>query len=213
VIVNSLANGLLFLSILMVRPHLCSINWAYDLLVTFLCFVFPIVYAVVPVNPDSAFGFPWAALGIGVIAIVASLICEFRPRQKSPYADVSHPDHRETANGNEADVGFCGCCFVQDDRPGDGEPVMINDIDLRDIRELESAAFNANPRDAFMVNSRELRRLTTDVMEAMSQVCTREDLLHLCRAGCWLTSIVLVCAGWYFGTGEGVHDERLSIQC
>jgi hypothetical protein len=95
-IVSSLVHAGLFATTLVMKPHLCFVNYAYDLLVTFLCFIFPIIYAVLPPNPAYASAFPSAALAIGVVYIIGSLIYEFYPKRQAACVEWSDPDPRKS---------------------------------------------------------------------------------------------------------------------
>jgi preprotein translocase subunit SecG len=218
VILSSVINGLYFFTMLLWKPHLSFMNYAYDLFTTFLSFIFPIIYQQLPDRPVYASAFPLAALIIGAIFFIISLILEMCPRHESPYMDKSRQPSweiwRASANSDMVNpLALDDAELALDGRPIDAGLVTINDIDLRDIEELESNVSNNNFGEEIRVNQNQLYRLTSVMMEAVSLSCTWDDVETTFRIGILVIGVVFGAAGWYFGAVAGIHSERLSVNC
>jgi hypothetical protein len=212
IVISSIANGLYFLAILFSRPHISVFNYSFDLFTTFLSFIFPIIYHHLPPNPTYASAFPATALAIGGVAILGSLIYEFCLKRQSPYADKSNPQRRGV-DGNDIDAGFCECCFMPGEREIGTDYVTINDIDFRDIEELETNLLNHNIGEEIHTNRSQLYRLTSNMMEAFSHVTMWKDLGPFTVIAMAVFGVILVGAGWYLGASPAIHWERVSVNC
>jgi hypothetical protein len=94
------------------------------------------------------------------------------------------------------------------------EQVTMNDIDLRDIGELESDDEPNNAHgEEIRVSQGQLHRLTSGMIESVSHACMRAEAWHLAWTGAVVCALTLASAAWYFGAIVGVHRERLSVVC
>jgi hypothetical protein len=213
-ILSSLINALHFFVMLLMRSHISCINYGYELFTTFLSFIFPIIYQHLP--PRDAYGtaFPSAAVAVGVIFMIASFIYEHFLKHESLHGDKSRSRRRKIANGNEDfESRFSDYDVHLHEMDAEAELVTINDIDVRDMEELELNVENNDYGSEINVNRDQLQRLTSHIMEVVSHAHTWRHMGHI-ALGAW---VVLVCllgsTGWYCGAVIGFHNERLSAQC
>jgi hypothetical protein len=214
VILSSLINGFYFIAILFSRPHLCFINYLYDLFTTFLSFAFPIICQYLPQNCLYGSTFPSIALGIGAVVIVIALIYDRFLKPTSVHRDESQSLPRTLAMGNDDGSGrFYDCCLDPHEEEMNGPVATINDIDLQAIQGLEADVGINNYGEDIFVNRGRLHHLTSSIMEAFSHAYTQDDLIFVAVGAILAFSVLGGCVGWYVGAATGLHMERLSAHC
>jgi NADH:ubiquinone oxidoreductase subunit K len=210
-ILSSLLHGLYLLTLIIFKPHLSSLNSAYDLFLTLLSFAFPIAYANLKPNQAYAIAFPVTALVIGIVVILLGLIYEYYRKRQSKSQSLNEG---ENELDDQIPGGCNGCVFLENGVEKVGQHVWMHEIDFRDLDEVESDEWKDDLGCEIITDAQQLHRFTSDIMESISLVSTEADIWHtIVWIGWWVAAIGFACAGWYLGAVIGTHTERLSVDC
>jgi hypothetical protein len=205
-----IANFLYLLLLLSRNPYMSFLNYAYELAVTSVSMLFPVIYRFLPYSSTYSTVFPALMLSLGIAAIVVL----WRYDRWKRFDDVSDPS---CPTGTQLTLP-CGClshCLPPVGAENGDETVTIHQIDLMDIALMMSAEDDgpAPIGGALTLNARRVRICTERALQAMSAACTEEDIKLLLYLLASLGVGGLATAGWYLGSGYGLFLERLNLKC
>jgi hypothetical protein len=204
-------DGLYLLLLLFgVNPYLSFSNYIYELLMTILTIIFPIVYYNLSFNPIYSWLFPLLIVIFGVVFISSFWFYERIVEHK--LIDKSEPSARKCKICCHCECPniCCDCCFHPDAL--DDASITIQEIDLKDITEIRGQQNPPMGAD-IVVNAERLRRRSSGIMKAVSDLCTGREVKWLLNGLLFVATTNIAYVGWYFGSSYGIHLERLSVNC
>jgi hypothetical protein len=200
-------DGLYFLALfVIVNPYISFCNYVYELIMTALALLFPIIYYHLPVNQLWNSLFPGLAVGMGVLI---GLICLIVDRVVKPkFGDESRtPRPCKCDHPCTCCCGLCSCCCCGC-APDYSETVKGTNSDFMSID-----AFGEVSPPTGEIDRQKFCKLISRMIKAMSDLCTESEVTGLMCVLFVILMTNLSATCWYVGAAYGRHQERLSVNC
>jgi hypothetical protein len=197
---------LYFLALLRTNPYMSFLNYLYELFVTVISMVFPIIYRFLPFNTAYAMAFPAGIIGLAAVVILIQWRYDSRPR-----LDIRSDESRPTTGPACSCLPCCISQQVENADDGENDTIVVDRVDLMDIEQV--LAEDPPLGKTLSLNRKRFQVLTERAIEVMSAACNEEDVKYILQ---WLAGVSvggLTAAGWYLGSSYGIWQERASIRC